>query len=309
MDPAVAKQDFCGAPSPGTRKAVGARRRSRWVLWAGVLVLGSCAFPTVLPVLRGGDLPDPGSSLSTSARDMTLAVHVRRALLEDPVLGPLNLGVKVQDGAVVLVGPVPAPEIAQKALRLVADVRGVRGVRSELYLSRDNQHERIPIPLEGEAPTRTQSASPDPASGTLTGRVPAIELPPSGRPAAPQPSSPPQAPPAPPPQPPAPAPPSEKSEWGTTPAAGGGVSLLAPIGVVPQAAAPAAATGDLASAVDRVRQSQPRFRRIWVEVRGTTILLSGPDVPAEDVMALAQALSVLPGVQRVHVQNIPSSGR
>ncbi len=306
MDPAVAKQDFCGAPSPGTRKAVGARRRSRWVLGAGVLLLGSSAFLTVLPVLRGGDLPDTGSSFSTSARDMTLAVHVRRALLEDPVLGPLNLGVKVQDGAVVLVGPVSAPEIAQKALRLVANVRGVRGVRSELYLSRDNPHERIPIPLEGEAPTRTQSASPDPASGTLTGRVPAIELPPSGRPPAPQPSSPPAAPAAP-PQPPAS--PSEKSEWGTPPAAGGGVSLLAPIAVAPRPAVPAAATGDLASAVERVRQSQPRFRRIWVEVRGTTVRLSGPDVPAEDVMALAQVLSVLPGVQRVHVQNSPSSGR
>jgi hypothetical protein len=289
--------------------AVGARQRSRWVLWAGAFVLGPLGFPTVLPVLRGGDPPDSGVGLSTSARDMTLAVHVRRALLDDPALGPLNLGVKVQDGTVVLVGPVPAAELAQQALRIVSNVRGVRGVRNELYLCRDAGHEPIHIPLVGDAPTRTQSASPDPVSGglgTLTGRVPAIELPPSGRTATTQPVSPPEAPAA--PQPAGPAPRQEMREWATAPASGPGVSLLAPIVDVPQAAAPAAA-GPLASAVERVRQSNARFRGIWVEVRGGTVLLSGPGAPAEDVMGLAQALSVLPGVERVRVQNSPSPER
>jgi hypothetical protein len=54
--------------------------------------------------------------------------------------------------------------------------------------------------------------------------------------------------------------------------------------------------------VERVRQSDPRFHGIQVEVRGPTLLLRGPGVPGENIMALAQALSVLPGVERVRVQ-------
>jgi hypothetical protein len=244
---------------------------------------------------------------------MAQAVHVRRALLDDPALGPLNLGVEVHDGAVVLVGPVPTSELAQQALRKVAQVRGVLQVRSELYLSRDTSHEPITLPLSGEAPTQTQSASPGSTSGslgTLTGRVPPIELPPSGRSATVQPSSPsaPEAPPAS-PRTAAPASPPARGQWATAPQAGSGVSLLAPVLDAPQTPRPPAAAESLASAVERVRQSDARFRGIRVEVRGATVLLSGPEVPGEHVMALAQALSVLPGLQRVLVQNSPSPER
>ncbi len=235
-------------------------------------------------------------------RDLTLGVHVRRALLEDPALGPLNLGIKVRDGNVVLVGPVPSAELAHKAIQKVGKVRGVQHVKSELYLARGNEREPIQLPLTEEPPTQTQSASPDPTSGslgTLTGRVPPIALPPSGRTAA---------------VPPVPAPPPPAVSAPAAPAAipsGSGVSLLAPVvepSPAPPAASPAAADS-LTAAVERVRQGDPRFRRIHVEVRGTTLLLNGADVPGEHVMALAQALSVLPGVERVRVQSSPSPGR
>jgi hypothetical protein len=322
----AAKPKSFASPRTESGKGVGARERWPRCLRIGVLVLGLGGLPAAQPFLRGGDVPGPGANPSTSPRDMVLAVHVRRALLDDPALGPLNLGVKVRDGVVVLLGPVPTAALAQQAIRKVSEVRGVWQVRSELYLSRNANREPIALPLTDEAPTRTESASPDPISGgpgTLTGRAPPGDPPSSG------PSSPLSPPgrgaesegssslPIPEPRsaPLRPAPKREAGaaeearEWGTTPTTGSGVSLLAPVLDGPQTAGPPAAAGLLASAVERVRRSDPRFRGIRVEVRGATVLLSGPDVPGENVMALAQALSVLPGVERVRLQNSSSTQR
>jgi hypothetical protein len=54
-------------------------------------------------------------------------------------------------------------------------------------------------------------------------------------------------------------------------------------------------------AVERVRRSDARFRSVRAEVHGKVIVLRGNSENSEHVMMLAQALSGLPGVERVVV--------
>jgi hypothetical protein len=54
--------------------------------------------------------------------------------------------------------------------------------------------------------------------------------------------------------------------------------------------------------VERLRQADARFRRVNVAVEAAVVYVGGGDAPAEHVMALARALSVLPEVQRVVVR-------
>jgi len=81
------------------------------------------------------------------------------------------------------------------------------------------------------------------------------------------------------------------------------VALMPPLAV--GAAVPAEA---LALAVERVRQSDWRFLNVRAEVRGGVIRLRGTVAHGEDLMALAQAISRLPGVERVIVVDVRTTG-
>jgi hypothetical protein len=94
------------------------------------------------------------------------------------------------------------------------------------------------------------------------------------------------------------------------------VSLLAPVGITdqltarervpPAPTAAAAPSPALSAAIERLRQDDPRFRGIQAEVRGGLVLVRGGDTPGEHVMAFAQAVTRLPGVERVVVQREPA---
>jgi osmotically-inducible protein OsmY len=56
-------------------------------------------------------------------------------------------------------------------------------------------------------------------------------------------------------------------------------------------------------AVDRLRQSELRFQSIRTEVRDGTVIVRGGTVRGEYVTAFAQAVSRLPGVERVMVDS------
>jgi hypothetical protein len=239
------------------------------------------------------------------ARDMKVELHARQVLLSDPLVALLNPWVKVRQGVLVVGGPVPSAEAARRAVELMGQVRGVRAVRSELYVSRAGAREDDPyrLPAKSDPVAQTQSASPDPVSGNvgrLTGLTPAIALPPSGRTAGPRPA-------------PSPQPPAVTAPTGDGPAAAQHpVSLLPPVAVTAPAPSPAPkATGPgpapgvepLADAIERVRQGNPRFRGVRIELQGATVYVGGPEASGENVMALAQALSALPGVGRVVVRS------
>jgi hypothetical protein len=91
------------------------------------------------------------------------------------------------------------------------------------------------------------------------------------------------------------------------------VLLLAPVplpagpaGRETSPTAPAAGPApSLAGAIEKARQADARFGTIITEVQGGTVLLRGGGVPDDHVMAFAQALTHVPGVERVVVQNAP----
>jgi hypothetical protein len=200
-------------------------------------------------------------------RDLELTVHARRALHTDARLGPLHLGVSVRDGVATLWGPVPAVEDARRAAKVLEAVAGIAAVRSELRLEKGRPNDLLALPLPVDPPTRTATASPDPVSGslgTLTRRNPARFAPAAEAP------------------PPA-------------------VALGAPVAA--PAPAPAAASPSPSEAVEALRQSERRFRRIRAEVRDGTVWVYPGDTPRQDVMAFYQVLSRIPGVERVVIKS------
>src|SRR5262249_40590378 len=132
------------------------------------------------------------------------------------------------------------------------------------------------VPLHPDPPTRTQSASPDPVSGSLGALM--------GRDSAPE-------------LPPASAPDSSRSVTLLPPRPTAPATGLAPGRLVHGEPPPPS----LASAVEKIRRGDARFRSVLAEVRGKTIILRGNGENADQVMLFAQALSGLPGVERVVV--------
>jgi hypothetical protein len=219
---------------------------------------------------------------------MRLAVLARRALAADKELAALNLGVKVRDGVATVWGPVPSAALGLRAVRTVEGVRGIASVHSEMQVTGAGKAEELTVTLPPRQPTRTQSASPDRERGEL----PALVLPTrrsrddgpgEGLPAM----TPARAVPGPRPAvvlgPPAPARPPAEHTTSRAP------SVRPAEGLV--------------EAVERVRRAEARFGAVRVEVRGTTVVVHGGEAVGEDVMALAQALRRLRGVQRVLLQD------
>jgi osmotically-inducible protein OsmY len=203
---------------------------------------------------------------SDRLRDVEVQVRARRLLQEDRELAPLNLGVTVRDGEAVVWGAVPSPEVRAKALKKVADARGVFAVRGEMYLAPDAG--LLPRPgdlrLLPDVSEQTASASPD----WRTGRLPALP----GRLASTKPdelTGPPKA-----------------------------VALKAPI-ILPDEGP--ALTGELPDLIERVRAGDARYRLIVFEVKSGAVYLRGT-AKAENVMAFAKAIANLPGVERVVLQ-------
>ena len=64
----------------------------------------------------------------------------------------------------------------------------------------------------------------------------------------------------------------------------------------------AATTNDLQAAVERVRQADARFRAVNCRVEGDVVVLRPGAAHGEDVMALARAISRLPGLARIEVR-------
>src|SRR4051812_132510 len=93
--------------------------------WAGPVALVLCASLSALagPAIRAPDAP---------VRDVMYTIQARRLLLDDPDLGPLNLGVQVRDRVATLWGPVPTAELALKAELRLRNLVELLEVRNEL---------------------------------------------------------------------------------------------------------------------------------------------------------------------------------
>jgi osmotically-inducible protein OsmY len=226
----------------------------------------------------------PRSTNSRDAyRDLQLMVHARKVLGSDPTLASLNLGVRVHDGVAILWGAVPSADLIPKAVQRIELVQGILGVRSELYLGApEKEVDVLPLPLLPEEPTRRESASPNPASGTIdpllglsepSHREFAVTTPPATVDPVPARAAPALI---------HTAPPATTTSQARDPARTASVAPIA-----------------LGVEVERLRRSESRFRALRVEVRGDRVFIAGGGSQGEDVMAFARTVSRLSGVARV----------
>lgn len=208
-----------------------------------------------------------------AADDLDVEIHVLSALKKTRFLD--RLSVHVANGVAHLLGPVPSADLKKKAVEIAGQVPGVLEVRTEeVYFAKPPPAAKpLILPLEGERPTQTRSASPNSFSGSVETPTARDPLPP---PAANAPR----------------------------------VTLMAPEAVAapPRASEPAVLTANprtaspppsIAATIDRLRQADRRFRSIRTEVQGSTVRVFSGDTPGAHVMAFAQTIRRLPGVQHV----------
>jgi hypothetical protein len=244
----------------------------------GLALLASLDLLTSGGAARAGDRPD-----GAAHRDLRHTVNARRALLRDPALGPLNLGVKVRDRVAVLWGPVPSQEVRRRALQVLRTVPDLLDVRDESHL--DAPDDLAPEFLPEFAPAAPGFWREDSWRGQLTRR----------------------------PDEPAPVTVPENVRFRPAPPAGDepepeGETVL-PSVLVPAANAVATAAADLQEALDRLAASDRRFRGLRAEPRGAEVHIGGVAAHGEDLQAFARAAARLRGVGRVIIGEVRLDAR
>lgn len=117
---------------------------------------------SALPARAVDEPPRPPTSAIGHIRDLAVTVRARRALLDDPILGPLNLGVTVANGLATVWGPVPTQQVAKDAVARLKTVSGVAEVRANFYLG-----DTSPLDVVRPAPERVAVAKPEFETGKL----------------------------------------------------------------------------------------------------------------------------------------------
>jgi BON domain len=233
-------------------------------------------------------------------RDADHTLLARNILQRDPQIGPLNLGVKVQDRVVTLWGPVPDVVLGVKAAELLRLQPEFRSVYNDLYFEEDFSffprrqphlfpeapppatRPDAPVTLlppvkEGEPNSVRQSGAP----ATLTTRpmdkkqpaaVDSEKASAAGKP-----------------------PYGERDQNATSPRSG-------ETGPRSSNAAPSSPESLLVESVRRLHQSEERFRELTFEVKDGEVTLRGSARRAEALYELARVVSQVPGVVRVHVR-------
>ncbi len=250
-----------------------ARRRAAAVLvaalWLGTAVTSRAQAPR-LPVA-----PDALEIL-----DVKPYLKARSVLKDDELLRPFDLEVRVAQGIATVRGQVSSETVAKHALKRLAEIPGVVGVRNELKVIR-------PAEATPSSPPPWANAGP-PArpADTLTGRGGAeIGLGHSS--------------------------PLRDGDAGAGAGVTLAVTLLAPEPIVARGEPAARAAGQadpLARQVEQMRQRDERLGRVQVEVRGGAVVIRGAVRRPEDVDEFTRAVARLPGVTQVVLEHVKADG-
>jgi hypothetical protein len=230
-------------------------------------------------------------------RDVEIALYVRRALLQDPELAELNIGVSVHLNEATLWGNVPTVRLAEHALRLAEETRGVYAVHNDLTIHDNPREETLRQLVEGLAGkgfTPPPLSEPQPESGSgLSGVVlgpPGEATPQEVCNARPDVRA------------------FEKSEPAERPVSTTGVTLLPPVLTAsPVPMKPPVVTPvkkGLLNQVEQLRAADARFRDVRAEVSDGRVTLSGRVDDMETLIDLGRAISRLPGVQHVDLRGV-----
>jgi hypothetical protein len=105
-----------------------------------LLRYGTCLAFALGALTVGARLAGPKPALGASPaplgddRDWQIAFQARTLLLEEPVLASLNLGVSVRDRVATLWGAVPSVADARRAQTIVRGIPGVASIRNEMNI-------------------------------------------------------------------------------------------------------------------------------------------------------------------------------
>lgn len=108
-----------------------------------------CAVGAILCLGAAGQAQPPDEAL---LRDLWHTVQARKLLLDDPVLGRLNVGVKVTNRSAVLWGPVPSPELAARAEQRLRSMFELIDIHNQLSIEPEDN----PVPGSTPAPDMPQ---------------------------------------------------------------------------------------------------------------------------------------------------------
>jgi hypothetical protein len=247
-----------------------------------------------------------------SFRDLQQTLMAREALFHDDQVGPLNLGVRIEDRIALLWGPVPDMFHVKRAVDIVKKVPGVLEVRSQLHVDQDNEdwlplflpETRTPAPpmvvaaesnwvsskpLPKPNPLPVPISSPQPQS-LLTTHGPNVW---TGLPVPMQNVQ------------------SFKPVVIETPARSDEPGLFVlPVAVMVQTASPGYnltqryPVNGLEAKILQLKNSQFKFREVEVQVAGGKVYLSGTVQRLDDIHDLARAISYLPDVEQVVIGQI-----
>lgn len=213
----------------------------------------------------------PGAADDAALRDCRLAVRARQALFQDDALAPLNLGVSVRAGVAVVWGKVPSAGLGRRAEDKIRKIPGIVAVRNELHVeAADNpvaEFLRSSSAIGQRPALESLLTQPRQSPAHLTSRWDDRQ--------------------------------TAASSIATPEIAAPSITLLAP---VPQQQP--TATADLFQAVERLRQADARFRDLEFDLRGGIVRLYGAVQHGADAMELAQAISKLPGAERVVIGDV-----
>lgn len=70
----------------------------------------------------------------TAIDDAAITARVKAAVMAEPGLRPLGIGVETRDGVVTLAGTVNGPDQRQRALQIAQGVAGVRAIDDQLVV-------------------------------------------------------------------------------------------------------------------------------------------------------------------------------
>jgi osmotically-inducible protein OsmY len=250
--------------------------------------------------------------------DLELSLRARNALREDAALATQDLGVSVRNRVAILWGDVASREVAQRAEARLQQVLGLNGIRNELHIKQSRQPtdkmQALP-PLrqpgyvaDAAVPQRLQSqesfvrrpSERGPISGQeMLWRPPfpgrQITPSPSGSPAVSRDNRPDPGPDG------APALPGWRPKQMANQQNQITNAVIPPLTLSPSSAHSPA--GSLLQAVEAVRRKDDRFAQIRPEVKGGVIYLRGAVKHSEHLYELARAISLLPGVERVILED------
>lgn len=231
-------------------------------------------FPAILGVTLG-------SAHAADPTDARLTLESRQSLNADEKLAALNLGVSVKAGIATLFGPVPSEELARRAEARVRVVTGLRNVRNELHVAPPAEPDlrKLAAALEKSGPT----------GPTLP--EPILTLDPAGIAALPPKAQ--HAPPV--------------STLFSLAKSDPAPTMIAPVQPTGHGPIPPRFPGeanDPSAEIEQLRRSDKRYQGLQAKWSHGVVSVSGSLRKWPDLWDFADAVSKLPGVERVRIEKV-----